>query len=426
VGSLALAHLLHRKLRTSLSVLAVAIGITMLLVMLGLSHGMLNEVAERVQSVDAELIVLPENENVIFTAGAAFTGKIAPVIDAFEFEGRRVVKRTIGVMLDTLHMGGQQQRLFGVDQADMAAFLGSRRIVAGRLFDKGRAFGNRLDSLRGAGGYYDPTRISEEELAAACELVIDTRLARVGKYQVGDKVTFLGRPFTIAGIVESGVAGRVFCPVQVLQLIKNGGVPWVSLFFVQLQAPPEGWRAATSGEDSALSRPDPVVSSSRVGYEEAVADAMSKQIKAKVEPKSSYRNSLYESFSQVYLYINAASAVALIVCFLIILQSMYTMVLERTREIGILKSLGAGRLYLIAESVTEAVMVCITGTGLGIGLAFGVKYGLEAFKPLLTISLEPRFVAVALVIGIVGGTLSALYPGYRAARLDPVAALTFE
>ena len=419
MGSLALAHLLHRKLRTSLSVLAVAIGITMLLVMLGLSHGMLNEVAERVQSVDAELIVLPENENVIFTAGAAFTSKIAPVIDSFEFDGRRVVKRTIGVMLDTLHMGGQQQRLFGVDCRDMSAFLGSRKIVGGRLFDEGRAFGDRLDALRDSNGYYDPSQVSEDELRAACELVIDTRLARVGNYRVGGTVVFLGRPFKIVGIVESGVAGRVFCPVQVLQLIKNGGVPWVSLFFVQLNPP-----SKEPGETGA--RRNSRTSVSEAGYEEAIADAMSKKIKAKVEPKSSYRNSLYESFSQVYLYINAASAVALIVCFLIILQSMYAMVLERTREIGILKSLGAGRLYLIAESVTEADIVCVTGTTLGIGLAFAIKYVLEAVKPLLTISLEPRFIVIALVIGIIGGTLSALYPGYRAARLDPVAALTFE
>ncbi|HVP10055.1 MAG TPA: ABC transporter permease [Phycisphaerae bacterium] len=422
MGSLALAHLFHRKLRTSLSVLAVAIGITMLLVMLGLSHGMLNEVAERVQSVDAELIVLPENENVIFTAGTAFTSRIVPIIDSFEFGGRRVVKRTISVMLDTLHMGGQQQRLFGVDRTDMPAFLGSRKVVEGRLFDDGRAFGNHLDSLRNPNGYYDPSQISEDELRAACELVIDTRLARVGSYRVGEQVVFLGRPFKIVGIVESGVAGRVFCPLQVLQLIKNGGVPWVSLFFVQLQPPPAEQR--TMGGD----RQGEGVSQriGAAGYEEAVADAMSKKIKAKVEPKSSYRNSLYESFSQVYLYINAASTVALIVCFLIILQSMYAMVLERTREIGILKSLGAGRLYLIAESVTEAVMVCVTGTALGIGLAFATKYILEAAKPLLTITLEARFVGLALVIGIIGGTLSALYPGYRAARLDPVAALTFE
>ena len=414
--SLAVAHLMHRRLRTALSVLAVAIGIAMLVVMLGLSHGMLDEVAERVESVDAELIVLPENENVIFTAGAAFSSKIAPLIDSFEYDGQRVVKRTIGVMLDTLHMGGQQQRMFAVDPTDMPAFLGQRKIVEGRLFDEGRAFGNRLDELRKPGGPYDPTAISEEEVLAACELVIDTRLARVGKYRVGDQVTFLGRPFRIVGIVESGVAGRVFCPLHVLQFVKNGGVPWVSLFFVQLQPP-----AAPSGPGSLTES-----SVEQAGYEERIADALAARIKAKVEPKGAYRELMYASFSQIYLYINIASGVALVVCFIIILLSMYTMVLERTREIGILKSLGAGRGTLIAQSVTEAVMVCTCGTGLGIGLAFVAKYGIEAVRPLLTLNIQPTFILLALGIGIVGGMLSALYPGYRAARLDPVAALGVE
>lgn len=421
--SLAIAHLLHRKLRTLLSVLAVGIGITMLLVMLGLSHGMLNEVADRVQSVDAELIVLPENENVIFTAGAAFSSKIGAVIDAFEYGGRRAVQRTIGVMIDTLHLGGQQQRLFGVDHDDMPAFLGKRRMLGGRLFDEGRAFGDRLDALRSEAGYYDPALISDEELAAACELVIDSRLARVGGYAVGDRVTFLGRSFQIVGIVESGVAGRVFCPIQVLQLIKNGGVPWVSLFFVQLQPGREAESSAAVQTGIAPRGPTPVASPS---FEEAVADALSVKLKARVEPKGAYRALMYESFSSIYVYINAASAVALIVCFLIILLSMYTMVLERTREIGILKSLGAGRLYLIGESVTEAVIVCISGTALGIVMAYAAKFGIEAAKPLLTISIEPAFIAIAVAIGIIGGAASALYPGYRAARLDPVAALSFE
>lgn len=403
--SLAIAHLLHHKLRTVLSILAVGIGIAMLLVMLALSHGMLNEVADRIESVDAELIVLPENENVIFTVGAAFPAKTTGAIDAFEYEGRRVVKRTIGVMLDTLHMGGQQQRLFAVDRADMAAFLGHREVVAGRLFDEGRAFGNRLDALRNENGYYDPARVSEEELLSACELVVDTRLARVGHYEVGDRVKFLGRPFEIVGIVESGVAGRVFCPVQVLQNIKNGGMPWVSLFFVQLHPPPKG------------AAPD---------YEEVVADALSVAIKAKVELKGAYRALMYESFSQVYVYINVASGVALVVCFIIILLSMYTMVLERTREIGVLKSLGAGRFYLISQSIVEAVFICLCGTVFGIGLAFLTKISLETARPLLTLDIQPAFVGLALCIGIVGGALSALYPGYRAARLDPVAALSYE
>ena len=185
----------------------------------------------------------------------------------------------------------------------------------------------------------------------------------------------------------------------------NAGVPWVSLFFVQLR--PQQETAASN-------------------YDERVADALSAHIKAKVELKTAYRQLMYESFSQVYIYINAASGVALVVCFLFILLTMYTMVLERTREIGILKSLGAGRMYLLRMSVIEAVIICTCGTIVGIGLAFGAKYGLESAKPLLTMTIEPKFIAIALAIGVVGGSLSAIYPGYRAANLDPVAALGFD
>jgi putative ABC transport system permease protein len=294
----------------------------------------------------------------------------------------------------------------------MSAFLGRRKLVEGRLFDQERAFGNHLDQLRKASGYYDPAQVGDAEVQAACELVIDTRLANVGKYRVGSHITYLGREFTIVGIVESGVAGRVFCPLQVLQYVKNAGVPWVSLFFVQLQPPPADWKP-TPGAPAAT-------------YEEAIADALSARLKAKVEPKGAYRALMYESFSQLYVYINVASGLALVVCFIIILLSMYTMVLERTREIGILKSLGAGRRYLIGLSITEALIVCLSGTALGILLACATKVGLEAARPLLTLSLQPKFILLALVIGVVGGTLSALYPGYRAAKLDPVAALASE
>jgi putative ABC transport system permease protein len=301
----------------------------------------------------------------------------------------------------------------------MPAFLGQRKLVAGRIFDEGRAFGRHLDELRKPGATFDASQISEDEVVAACELVIDTRLARVGKYQVGDTVKFLGRDFRIVGIVESGVAGRVLCSLHVLQFVKNGGIPWVSLFFVQLKPPAAGQsrQAATSSADA---------ETGGVGYEERVADGLTKLLKAKVEPKGAYREMMYQSFSQIYLYINLASGVALVVCFIIILLSMYTMVLERTREIGILKSLGAGRGYLIGQSITEAVVVCGTGTVIGVGMAFATKIGIEAFRPLLTLTIEPAFILLALAIGIVGGMLSALYPGYRAARLDPVVALGVE
>jgi putative ABC transport system permease protein len=118
--------------------------------------------------------------------------------------------------------------------------------------------------------------------------------------------------------------------------------------------------------------------------------------------------------------------VALVVCFLIILLTMYTIVVERTREIGVLRALGASRFMILRGALGESLLICCAGTILGIILAYSAKLGIEQVKPLLTVAIEPRWVLLALAIGIVGGTLSALYPGWRAARLDPGLALTLD
>jgi putative ABC transport system permease protein len=402
---LALANLLHRKLRSALSILAVAIGIAMLLVMLGLTHGTLDEVAARVQSVDAELVVLPQHENVIFTGGAAFSDRFRPLIESCEVDGRPAVRACIPVLFDTIRLGGQQQRLFGVDPADFPAFLGPRRLVSGRLFEGGARFAARLDGLRNESGHYDPTAVSDVELESACELVIDQRLAAVGGYEVGHAETILGRRFRVAGIVESGVAGRVFCPIQTLQHIKNAGLPWASMFFVQLATAPPGREA---------------------GWADRCAAALAERTRARVELKTAYGDLLTESFSQIFAFIAIASALSIIVCFLFILLTLYTSVVERTREIGILRALGADGAFLLRCAVSEAVLLCSAGTALGVGMAFAAKGVIEHVRPLLTVRIDATFLLLAAAIGVAGGAASALLPAWRAARLDPAAALSFD
>lgn len=403
--SLALANLLHRRLRAVLSMLAVGIGVAMMIVMVGLSKGTLDEVADRIQSVDAELVVLPQHENVIFTGGAAFSAKYRPLIEETTLDGRPCVRAAIPVLFDTVRLGGQQQRMFAVDARDMPVFLGPRKLIAGCLFDRARAFASHLDSLRNPEGYYDPSRVGDEEVEPVCELVLDARLAAVGNYRVGHVEMILGRRFRVVGIVESGVAGRVFCPIQVLQHIKNAGMPWASMFFVQLQSPPDG---------------------QTIGFADRCAARIAERTRARVELKTAYGDLLSESFSQIYTFITIASAVSIAVCFLFILLTMYTNVLERTREIGILRSLGASGWFLLRAAMSEALMICLCGTTFGIGLAVLSKTVIERLRPLLTVQISPGLLAAAIGVGVVGGVLSALYPGYRAARLDPVVALSFD
>ncbi len=397
--TLPLANLLHHKLRSLLCAAAVGIGVAMMVVQLALSHGMLDEVADRMQSVDAELIVLPNNANVIFQGGAIFSDNYREIIESTQVEGAPVASNAIPVFLDTVRLGGQQQRMFGIDPQDMRAFLGNRKLDAGTFFEGGDAFKRHTESLRGQGKRYDPEAVDEATLGQGCELIIDRRLARAGGYEVGQATTIYGYEFRIVGIVESGVAGRVFAPIHTMRHILNGGVPWSSMFFVKLR--------------------DPAVA-------ESAADALAAKLNAKVELKTSYGQLLADSFHQIYLYINIASGVALVVCFLFVMLTMYTLILQRTREIGILKSLGASRRFLLGIAVTESVLVCLGGTALGIVLSFVAGWGIERLMPLSTVQIEARWLVAALLVGLIGGAISALYPGYRAARLDPCVALAYE
>ncbi len=397
--TLPLANLLHHKLRTLLCAAAVGVGVGMMVVQLSLSHGMLDEVADRMQSVDAELIVLPQNANVIFQGGAIFSDNYRSIIEGAALDGRPLARQAMPVFLDTVRLGGQQQRMFGIEPDDMPAFLAGRQVREGRLFQGGSAFKRHLDALRGDRPRYDPEAVDESLLRQACELVIDSRLARVGSYHVGDATTIYGYDFTIVGIVDAGVAGRVFAPIHTMRHILNGGVPWSSMFFVKL-------------DDAARA--------------EQAADTLAALLNAKVELKTAYGQLLADSFQQVYLYVNIASAVALVVCFLFVMLTMYTLILQRTREIGILKSLGASRRYLMGIAVAESVLVCLIGTALGLGLSVVGAWAIEWLMPLSTVRLEWRWVLAALAVGLIGGAVSALYPGYRAARLDPCSALAYE
>jgi len=104
---------------------------------------------------------------------------------------------------------------------------------------------------------------------------------------------------------------------------------------------------------------------------------------------------------------------------------MYTTITERTREIGILKALGASRGYIIAEIEKEAAVISLLG--LAAGFLVSVVAGFLINRAYdLKFEYGWRWALVAAGIGLAGGLVGALYPAVRAANLDPVSALAYE
>jgi putative ABC transport system permease protein len=125
-------------------------------------------------------------------------------------------------------------------------------------------------------------------------------------------------------------------------------------------------------------------------------------------------------------FIRVLSILAVLISFLVILLAMYTTVIERTREIGILKALGAGKPYIIRLVMAESFIICAIGVVVGYIISVLGRMMMLSFFPTLTVDLMPRWFLIAALLGIGGGLLGALYPAFRAAQLDPVEALNFE
>jgi putative ABC transport system permease protein len=122
----------------------------------------------------------------------------------------------------------------------------------------------------------------------------------------------------------------------------------------------------------------------------------------------------------------ALTGMALMISFLVVLLAMYTAIIERTREIGILRAIGATRARVVQLIVTESLLICLAGIAAGILLSFGIKELFVHLLPTQIVNLTLPWAAVASALGLVGGLLGSFYPALRAAQLDPVQALNFE
>jgi putative ABC transport system permease protein len=125
-------------------------------------------------------------------------------------------------------------------------------------------------------------------------------------------------------------------------------------------------------------------------------------------------------------FILVVIGVSLVIGFLVIFQSMYTAVMERTREIGILKSLGASKFYVINVILRETVLLAITGIVAGIAFSMAARAGIQHRWPLVHLDQSGVWMLRATLVAILGATFGAIYPAYKAAQKDPIDALAYE
>jgi putative ABC transport system permease protein len=118
-------------------------------------------------------------------------------------------------------------------------------------------------------------------------------------------------------------------------------------------------------------------------------------------------------------------AIGLVVGAIVIMNIMLVAVAERTREIGIRKSLGARRRDILAQFLVESATLSSVGALIGVALGIALSQGVAAVSP-LPAAVAPWSIVVAVVIGAGVGIIAGAYPASRAARLDPILAMRSE
>jgi len=366
MDNLVLSNMTHRPARTFVSILGVAVGVLLIAFTVGLAHGVLRERGRRESEVGAEIMMRAAGSTGF--GAQRFAMPVSRAADVQKIEGVRVACPAAQTT-DTSDSGFGMRVIDGID-FDCYARMSGLHVIEGRALQSGD------------------------------EAIVDSVWMEQRKAKLGDPVKLFGRDFRLVGVYEPPGGARIKVPLATMQ--EQAGV--------------EGGAYGTTV----------LVSVNNPAEQEAVAERIHNAFD---QDQIIFTRDLPELYASsvpaLDVFIDVVVGVAAVISMLVILLAMYTTVTERTRQIGVLKSLGmsnAGVAWVIEQ---EALAVSVLGVLLGLVLTLLAR-AVVMRATSLTVDIEPRWLIVSLAIGLLGGTLGALYPALRAARQDPVDALSYE
>lgn len=363
INKLVFENLKHRRVRTLISILFIGLEVTMMLTLVGISRGTLNESKRRARGVGADIWIKPSGTGALSFGTASIPEGMVRYLEKIPH-----VQHATGSVIHPINM------LTAVTGIDLESY---NRMSGGLKFVRGGPFQGPRDIL------------------------VDEYYARQNNKHVGDTIRLLERDWHISGIIEPGQLSRLILPIRTLQELISSG-PKVSQIFLKLDNP-ENVRGV-------------------------IADLKARNLDYSFYALEDYL-SLFSADNVPMLkpFTGVVIGISVIVGFLITLMTMYTAVLERTREIGILKAMGASPFYILNILLRETILLTVFGIIVGIAFSFAARGLLFAFAPAsLTQEIVPDWWVIAGLIALIGAVLGALYPGWKAAKQDTIEALAYD
>ncbi|HEU4596131.1 MAG TPA: ABC transporter permease [Pyrinomonadaceae bacterium] len=365
MDSLAAANVRQRPVRALVSAAGVALGVCLVMLFTGLARGMSNDLQRRSSNLHAEIIFTRQGSTEMISSSANLDTRYTE--ELLKVEGVRTVVPAIRYVSQGGRGFGFEQ-VEGVDWQPFAEMNGMSLV-------EGRA----------------PTGVNE--------VVIDETKARNNDLRVGGTVKLFGdQPYTVVGIYTPEAGPRVKMSLAAMQdaLEVPGKCTWI---YVKLHNPAD--------EAVVARRLDEALPGNKIQFTREVF------------------RSFEESIPYLGTFLRTLVGLSAVVSGLVVMLAMYTTITERTREIGILKALGASRRYIVGEIEKEAMLISVCGVAAGFAVSFLAGYLIQRSYGLM-FEYSWAWAVTAALIGLLGGVLGALYPAARAANLDPVSALSYD
>ena len=367
MNNLVFSNMMHRPARTFVSLLGIGVGVLLIIFTIGLANGSLRDKAAREGNTGAEIMMCSAGTFCLSNSGALRL----PAALAAEVEKVEGVKNAVSLGQNTIPASDNSfgtRLVDGVDFDDYASIT-KMRVTQGRKFN-----------------------------GAADEVMTDTAWLPQKNLKIGDTLKIYERDFTIVGTYEPSAGARVKIPLATMQA-QLGSENRVSTILIEIE---EGFAP-----------------------EQIAANLEAKFPETQIILTSQLEELYMQSLPALNVFLNVVIGVAGAVSALIILLTMYTTVTERTRQIGILKSLGMTNARIALVIAQEAVLIGGAGILAGVVSTVVLKYALARWST-MNVQIEWRVVFLVVAVGILSSLAGALYPALKAARLDAVEALNYE
>lgn len=367
MNRMVVANLVHRPIRSLITTSAIALEVAMILLVVAVFYGYLTGSKESQVGVGADLMVMPPGSSALIgMSGAPISVKVGDVL-------RRVPHVATAVPVIWWFTQKPLEVIYGIDVASYDTLPPKFRYLSGGPFQ------------------------------APYDVIVDDYYAGMNRKKVGDTTEILNHSFRICGIVPHGKGGRKFLPLTTMQDLVTAGENRASVFYLKLDDP-----ANIDGVTKAIQEIP--------GMEKYSVRSMQEYL-SMMTP---------DNLPGFNVAIEIVIGIAVVVGFLVIFQAMYTAVMERTREIGILKSMGASKLYIVNVVLRETMLLAVVGIVAGIILSLVTRRVIMFERPVQRLFWSNLWVLRATLIAMMGALAGALYPAVKAARRDPIDALAYE